>query len=119
MGGAGGRGQAAPPALPAHHAVHLAAQLTRVAAPAPITFYCGIHEELHSSFSAITQPRMHQSAKSLCPSPRGDPDDSKTPPTCKNWMILSQVMALPKKQCFEIIKDLLVFGTKMVNQNYF
>ena len=64
MGGAGGRGQAAPPALPAHHAVHLAAQLTRVAAPAPITFYSGIHEELHSSLSAITQPRMHQSAKS-------------------------------------------------------
>jgi len=24
-----------------------------------------------------------------------------------------------KKRCFEIIKDLLVFGTKMVNQNYF
>ena len=32
-----------------------------------------------------------------------------TPPTCKVWMILSQFMALPKKHCFEIIKDLLVF----------
>ena len=38
---------------------------------------------------------------------------SKTPPTCKVLIILSQVMALPKKQCFEIIEDLLIFRTKL------
>ena len=32
---------------------------------------------------------------------RGGPEDSKTPPTCKICMILSQVMAHPKKQCFD------------------
>ena len=32
-----------------------------------------------------------QSASIL--SSRGDPDDSKTPPTCKVWMIFNQVMA--------------------------
>merc|ERR1712197_223229 len=44
---------------------------------------------------------MHQFKKSLCPSSRGGPEDSKTPPTCKICMILSQVMAHPKKQCFD------------------
>ena len=44
---------------------------------------------------------MHQFLKSLCPSSRGGPEDSKTPPTCKICMILSQVMAHPKKQCFD------------------
>ena len=52
--------------------------------------------------------RMHQSSKSLWPSSRGGPEVSKTPPACKVSMILSQVMTLPKKQCFEVIEDLLV-----------
>ena len=64
-------------------------------------------------FLSISLPRMHQFQKSLCPSPRGGPEDSKTPPTCKVWMILSQAMAFWTKRCFEIIKDLLVFGTKL------
>ena len=38
-----------------------------------------------------------------------NPDDSKTPPTCKVLIILCQVIALPKKQCFETIEDLLVY----------
>ena len=59
--------------------------------------------------ACLKSPRMHQSSKSLWPSSRGGPEVSKTPPTCKVWMILSQDMALPKKHCFEIIKDLLVF----------
>ena len=45
-------------------------------------------------FSWIPQPRMHQSSKSLWPSSRGGPEDSKTPPTCEIWNILSQVMAI-------------------------
>ena len=61
------------------------------------------------SFSSISQPRLHQFQLSLWPSCRGGPEDSKTPPTCKVWIILSQVIALPKKQCFEINEDLLVF----------
>ena len=61
------------------------------------------------SFSSISQPRVHQFQLSLWPSRRGGPEVSKTPPTCKVRIILSQVMALPKKQCFEIIEDLLVF----------
>ena len=61
------------------------------------------------SFSSISQPRLHQFQLALWPSSRGGLEDSKTPPTCKVWMILSQVMALPKKQCFETIEDLLVF----------
>ena len=65
------------------------------------------------SFSSISQPRLHQFQLSLWPSCRGGPEDSKTLPTCKVWIILSQVMALPKKQCFEIIEDLLVFWTNL------
>ena len=57
--------------------------------------------------ACLKSPRMHQSSKSLWPSSRGGPEDSKTPPTCKVWMIFSQVMTIPKKQCFEIINDLL------------
>ena len=30
----------------------------------------------------FSQPFLHQFPKSLCPSSKGDPDDSKTPPTC-------------------------------------
>ena len=60
-------------------------------------------------FLTISQPRLHQIQICLRPSCRGGPKDSETPPTCKVWMILSQVMALPKKQCFEIIEVLLVF----------
>ena len=48
------------------------------------------------SFSLISQPRMHQLWKYLWPLSRGGPEDSKTPPTCKVWMIWSEVMALPK-----------------------
>ena len=47
-----------------------------------------------SVFLWITQPKMHQFQKSLCPFSRGGPEDSKTPPTCKVCMILSQVMAI-------------------------
>ena len=57
-------------------------------------------------FLSISKPRLHQIQISLRPSCRGGPEDSETPPTCKVWMILSQVMALPKKQCFETIEDL-------------
>ena len=32
--------------------------------------------------------------QNLRPSARGAPDDSKTPPTCEDWMILSQVTAI-------------------------
>ena len=32
--------------------------------------------------------------KSLCPLARAGPEDSKTPPRCKVWMILGQVMAI-------------------------
>ena len=62
---------------------------------------------------------MHQSSKSLWPSSRGGPEVSKTPPTCKVWMILCQVMTSTKKQCFEVINDLLCILNKIVNQNYF
>ena len=51
--------------------------------------------------------------KYLCSSSRGSPDNSKTPSTCKVWMILKQVMTIPKNWCFVIIKDLLVFRTKL------
>ena len=37
---------------------------------------------------------MHQSSKSLRPSSRVGPEVSKTPPTCKVWVILSQVMEI-------------------------
>ena len=60
-------------------------------------------------FSWITQPRIHQFQKSLCPS--SCPEVSKTPPTYEVCMILSQVMALPKKQCFD-------FPSLIFNQNY-
>ena len=64
-------------------------------------------------FLSISQPRLHQIQISLRPSCRGGPEDSETPPTCKVWMILSQVMALPKKQFLEIIEDILAFENKM------
>ena len=44
--------------------------------------------------ACLKSPRMHQSSKSLWPSSRGGPEVSKTPPTCKVWMILSQVMTI-------------------------
>ena len=61
-------------------------------------------------FSSNSQPRLHllQSITIISLS-RGGPEDSKTPATGKVGIILSQVMALPKKQCFETIEDLLVF----------
>ena len=31
----------------------------------------------------FSQPFLHQFSKSQCPSSRGDPEDSKTLPTCK------------------------------------
>ena len=40
------------------------------------------------SFSSISQPRVHQFQLSLWPSSRGGPEVSKTPPTCKIWIIL-------------------------------
>ena len=61
------------------------------------------------SFLSISQPKVHQFQLSLWPSGRGGLEVSKTPPTCKVLIILSQVMALPKKQCFEVIEDLFVF----------
>ena len=45
-------------------------------------------------FLSISQPRLHQIQISLRPSCRGGPEDSKTPPTCKVWIILSQDMAI-------------------------
>ena len=54
----------------------------------------GANKNCTLRFSWITQPKMHQFKKSLCPSSRGGPEDSKTPPTCKVWIILSQVMAI-------------------------
>ena len=45
-------------------------------------------------FHEFTQPRMHQFWKSLCPSSRGGPEVSETPPTWKVWMILGQVIAI-------------------------
>ena len=33
----------------------------------------------------LSQPILEQLSKSQCPSSRGDPEDSKTPPTCKVW----------------------------------
>ena len=63
-------------------------------------------------FSWITQPEMHQSEKSQCPSSRGGPEVSKTPPTCEVCLSLSQVIAHPKKQCFD-------FPSLIFNQNYF
>ena len=49
------------------------------------------------SFSSISRPRVHQFKKSLCASSRGGLEDSNTPPTCKIWMIFSQVMAISRK----------------------
>ena len=51
---------------------------------------------------------MRQSSKSLCPSVRGAPEDSETPPTCQVWMILSQVIAIGRKLKFSKIG--LIFG---------
>ena len=45
-------------------------------------------------FLSISQPRLHQIQISLRPSCRGGPEDSETPPTCKVWIILSQVTAI-------------------------
>ena len=53
-----------------------------------------VTESLSPSFSSISQPRMHQFEKSQCPSSRGGPEDSKTPPTCEVWIICGQVMAI-------------------------
>ena len=44
--------------------------------------------------ACLKSPRMHQSSKSLRPSSRVGPEVSKTPPTCKVWMILCQVMTI-------------------------
>ena len=65
--------------------------------------------ELRLSFSSISQLRMHQSKKILQPSSRGGPEDSKTPPTCKVWVILGHIMAIWRKQNFPkiiLIEDL-------------
>ena len=54
---------------------------------------------------------MHQSSKSLCPSGRGAPDDSKTPPTCEVWMILAGdgdfVKKTSRKYNFPLVKNSL------------
>ena len=41
-------------------------------------------------FLSISQLRMHQYQKSLCPSSRGGPEKSKTPPTCEVLILGSQ-----------------------------
>ena len=43
----------------------------------------------------------------------------KHPQLSKFGWFWAKLWPFEKKRCFEIIKDLLVFGTKMVNQNYF
>ena len=43
--------------------------------------------EIALSFSSISQPRVHQFEKSLCPSARGGPEDSKTPATCNFFYV--------------------------------
>ena len=70
-------------------------------------------------FSWITQPRIHQSSKSLCPSVRGAPEDSKTPPTCQVLMILSQVIAIGRKLKFSKIGLIFDFEKKCVNHFVF
>ena len=67
------------------------------------------HVVKHFMFWGITRPRMHQFSKSLCPSSRGGPEDSKTHPTSSISWILGKVMAIPKKHCFEQIDNLHVF----------
>ena len=44
--------------------------------------------------NGTAQPRLHQIQISLRPSCRGGPEDSETPPTCKVWIIFSQVTAI-------------------------
>ena len=53
---------------------------------------------------------MHQSSISLCPSLRGVPEGSKTPPTCQVWMILRKVIAIGRKLKFSKIG--LIFDFK-------
>ena len=65
----------------------------------PDRFWMGTHLQLAPirmalPFLSISQPRLHQIQISLRPSCRGGPEDSKTPPTCNVWIILSQVMAI-------------------------
>ena len=43
-----------------------------------------------SWITLITQPRMHQFWKSLCPSSRGNPEDSETPPNINFLMSIGQ-----------------------------
>ena len=85
----------------------ICANLDRHCQSQPITHYIfrhltvGDNKNCTLRFSWISQPKMHQFKKSLCPSSRGGPEDSKTPPTFKVCMILSHVMEHPKKQCFD------------------
>ena len=74
---------------------------------------------MHTCFSWITQPWMHQSSKSLCPSLRGVPEDSKTPPTCQVWMILSQVIAIGRKLKFSKIGLIFDFEKQCVSHFVF
>ena len=53
--------------------------------------------------ACLKSPRMHQSSKSLCPSLRGVPEDSRTSPTCQVWMILSRAIAIERKLLFSKI----------------
>ena len=62
---------------------------------------------------------MHQSSKSLCPSLRGVPEDSKTPPTCQVWMILSQVIAIGRKLKFSKIGLIFDFEKQCVSHFVF
>ena len=48
----------------------------------------------------FSQPFLHQFWKSLCPSTRGDPDDSKTPPEVIFPMGISQENEVAQKLLF-------------------
>ena len=63
--------------------------------------FCGGGVHVNISTQQQEGVKMHQFKKSLCPSSRDGPEDSKTPPTFKVCMILSHVMAHSKKQCFD------------------
>ena len=56
---------------------------------------------------------MYQSSKSLWPSSKGGPEVSKTPPTRKVWMIMSQVMTIPKNNVLRYLMICFVFGTNL------
>ena len=69
--------------------------------------------------ACLKSPRMHQSSKSLWPSSRVGPEVSKTPPTCKVWMILSQVIAIGRKLKFSKIGLIFDFEKQCVSHFVF